>query len=99
MRVKMIEMMSAGLPIVSTRKGAEGNMAVDGRHYLCANDAPAFAAAVVRLLRDPPERERLALAARAMAEECYSLDIVAKSLDMLLLEATKPNRRYPMEAD
>jgi polysaccharide biosynthesis protein PslH len=93
MRVKMIEMMSAGLPIVSTKKGAEGNMAVDGEHYLGAEDAPAFASAVVRLLLDAQERERLSLAGRTMAEKIYSLDVVSKSLGNLLAEATQRSRR------
>jgi glycosyltransferase involved in cell wall biosynthesis len=88
MRVKMIEMMSAGMPIVSTGQGAEGNEATDGVHYLRADDAASFAAAIVRLLRDRAERDRLARAGRAFVEERYAVDVVARSLEELLGEAT-----------
>jgi polysaccharide biosynthesis protein PslH len=88
MRVKMIEMMSAGMPIVSTGQGAEGNEATDGEHYLRADDATAFAAAIVRLLRDRSERDRLARAGRTFVEGRYALDVVARSLEELLGEAT-----------
>ena len=88
MRVKMIEMMSAGLPIVSTGQGAEGNEAGDGVHFLRADDAASFADAIVRLLRDRDERDRLARAGRTFVEERYALDVVARSLEELLGAAT-----------
>lgn len=99
MRVKMIEMMSAGMPIVSTSQGAEGNEAVDGEHYLCADDATSFAAAIVRLLRDTGERERLARAGRAFVEERYSLEVVARTLEGLLREATEHAARVAAETE
>ena len=71
-RVKIVEAMSAGRPIVSTTLGWEGLPHVQpGRHLLVA-DAPAeFAAAAVRLLRDGELRQRLAGDARALAEAEY----------------------------
>ena len=89
MRVKMIEMMSAGLPIVSTGQGAEGNEATSGVHYLRADDAATIAAAIVDLLRRHEERDRLARAGRAFVEERYALDVVARAMESLLHEATE----------
>ena len=51
MRVKMVEMMASGLPIVSTSIGAEGNHATPGHEYLRGDTAEEIATAVVRLLK------------------------------------------------
>lgn len=98
MRVKMIEMMSAGMPIVSTTQGAEGNEALDGEHYVRADDAQSFAAAIVALLRDRAGRERLARDGRAFVERRYSLEVVARSLESLMNEATERFARLAAEA-
>lgn len=52
-RLKILEAMAAGVPVVSTALGAEGLEAVDGVHMLIGNSPREFAAALVRLLRDP----------------------------------------------
>ncbi|MCC6178590.1 MAG: glycosyltransferase [Chloroflexi bacterium] len=79
-RFKVLEAMAAGLPIVSTRLGMEGIAAIDGVHYLAADDAPTFAAAVLRLLDDAPLRERIAEAASALVREQYDWRVVAPRL-------------------
>ena len=68
-RVKIVEAMSAGRAIVSTSLGWEGLPHVEpGRHLLVADEPAAFAAATLRLLREPELRGRLAKDARALAE-------------------------------
>jgi len=94
MRVKMVEMMASGMPIVSTRQGAEGNEAVPGEHYLLADTPVAFADAVVRLMNDPAERERLARAARAFVTERYSIAETSRSLEQVALEVIE-RRNHP----
>jgi len=91
MRVKMVEMMASGMPIVSTRQGAEGNEAVPGEHYLQGNTPAGFAAAVVRLLEDAAERERLARAARSFVADRYSVERTSKRLETVMLEAIGRN--------
>jgi glycosyltransferase involved in cell wall biosynthesis len=51
-RLKILEYLAAGLPVVATAKGAEGLALDDERHLLLAETAPAFAAAIERLLDD-----------------------------------------------
>ncbi|MEO8275485.1 MAG: glycosyltransferase [Thermoanaerobaculia bacterium] len=69
-RLKILEAMACGLPVVSTRLGAEGLELSDGQHLLLADGAKPFADATLRLLRDSGLRERLAgeAAARIAAE-------------------------------
>jgi glycosyltransferase involved in cell wall biosynthesis len=64
-RVKLLEAFAAGIPVVSTRMGAEGLADKDGEICALADDPAAFAAHVVRLLRFPEEAEALARRARA----------------------------------
>lgn len=51
-RLKLIEAMAAGKPIVSTTIGAAGFPIVDGRHLLIGDSADAFAGAVNAVLSD-----------------------------------------------
>jgi glycosyltransferase involved in cell wall biosynthesis len=48
-RLKIVEAMAHGRPVVSTGAGAEGLPAQPGRHYLEGDSAPDFAAALTRL--------------------------------------------------
>ncbi len=51
-RLKILESLALGTPVVSTRKGAEGLEVEDGRHLLLADSPAEFAAAVIELLRN-----------------------------------------------
>jgi GT2 family glycosyltransferase/glycosyltransferase involved in cell wall biosynthesis len=64
-RVKLLEAFAAGIPVVSTRLGAEGLADKDGEVCALADDPEVFAAHVVHLLRHPEEAEALARRARA----------------------------------
>lgn len=59
-RLKVIEAMAHGRPVVSTSVGAEGLPVRPGEHYACADDASAFANRLAELavaLRAAPEIE------------------------------------------
>ena len=70
-RLKILEAMALGTPVVATAKGAEGLDVVDGEHLLIADDSAAFAESTLRLLRDAALRARLARNARALVEAKY----------------------------
>jgi glycosyltransferase involved in cell wall biosynthesis len=80
MRVKILEAMAMGLPVVSTTVGAEGIFAVPGTHLLIADDAQAFADAAVRLLSDAALRARLRSQAHALAAARYDWRVTGAML-------------------
>jgi glycosyltransferase involved in cell wall biosynthesis len=81
MRVKIVDAWLWGLPIVSTPVGAEGIEIRDGENILIAGDAPAFAAAVVRLLTDKELNRRLRIEGRRWVEERYAWQSVYRRVD------------------
>ncbi len=58
-RLKILEYMAAGLPVVTTKKGAEGLGLEGDRHVLYAETATEFKEALLRLLLDQPLAESL----------------------------------------
>lgn len=75
-RLKILEAMALGTPVVTTSKGAEGLDAQPDVHLLIADEPAAFANAVVRLLADASLRQRLAEQARTLVEQHYSWPLV-----------------------
>lgn len=79
-RLKILEAMASGLPVVSTTVGAEGIEAEAGEHLLIADDPSSFAEALAKLLEDHELGARLAAAGRRLAVERYDWDRVAELL-------------------
>jgi glycosyltransferase involved in cell wall biosynthesis len=71
MRVKILDAMARGIPVVSTILGAEGIAATNGENILLADRTDDFARATVRLLRDIELRRRVAQNARHLIETHY----------------------------
>jgi glycosyltransferase involved in cell wall biosynthesis len=86
-RVKVVEGLAAGLPVVATAKGIEGLTAVPGRDLLLAEDAAAFAAALVRLASDPDLRRRLSEAGQDYVRSVHAPHLVARIKRDALLSA------------
>lgn len=61
-RLKLLEMLSLGIPVVSTSLGALGTGCIPGEHALVADDAGSFAAAVIALLGNPGLRKKMSQA-------------------------------------
>jgi glycosyltransferase involved in cell wall biosynthesis len=76
-RLKILEALAAGLPVVSTPIGSEGIDANDGEHLVVA-DRSVFAQAVVHLLLDPERGRQLAERARGLVRERYDWSVVGR---------------------
>lgn len=70
-RLKVMEAMAAGLPVVSTTLGAAGTGTTDGQELLVADRPSDFAGAVLRLFEDEALRGRLTEAGRKYAERHF----------------------------
>jgi glycosyltransferase involved in cell wall biosynthesis len=83
-RLKILEAMSFGKPVVSTTIGAEG-LAVDpGRNILIADEPSVFADRCVALLRDADLRARIGRAGRDFVARYHSLDHAKQDLHHVL---------------
>ncbi len=87
-RLKILEAMALGTPVVSTSKGAEGLDVVHGQDIIIADDPGDFAQAVLSLLQDKDLRAKLAANGRRLVEERYSWEIGARQLEQLLYRVT-----------
>jgi glycosyltransferase involved in cell wall biosynthesis len=70
-RLKILEYMAGGLPVVTTRKGAEGLPLAEERHVLFAERPSEFAAAILRLLDSAELGKHLASGAAALVREQF----------------------------
>ena len=91
-RVKLLEAFAAGIPVVSTKVGAEG-LAVDDGAFCALADAPAeFAARVVELLHDPQRAAAMAERARAEVEAQWDMAAITRRLVEGYRELVKEKR-------
>jgi sugar transferase (PEP-CTERM/EpsH1 system associated) len=70
-RIKILEAMAAGVPVVSTGLGAEGLAAAPGEHYVLADSSRELIAAVTDLLGNPVKAARMSSAARDLIRRRY----------------------------
>lgn len=93
---KVLESLAAGTPVVATSIGAAGLELEDGEHFLLADSAEAFAAAVLRILREAPLQRRLIDKGRRLVAARYAWPRALAALDSIIKEAvTPPDRSVP----
>ena len=73
-RIKIIESMATGTPVVSTRIGAEGISCTHNKDILLADTTEELAESVVSLLRDRQAAFRIGKAGRELVETHYNWD-------------------------
>ncbi len=88
-RLKILEAMALGTPVVSTSKGAEGLEVTSGKDILLADTPERFAEAVLSLLDDGALRARLAENGRRLVAERYHWEQIGSVLERLLHEVAE----------
>lgn len=83
MRVKMMEAMGMGKPVVATDLACAGFDAVDGQHVMIANTPETFSEAVCYLLQDRGCAERLGKEARKLVEEHFDFNAVGRRMEAI----------------
>lgn len=102
-RLKILEAMALGRPVVSTTIGCEGLDVVDGEHLLIADTPKQFAEKTLRLLTDRQLYQFISAKGRQLVETRYDWDEIAGRLMEVyasMLERpdpleTKANRKRP----
>ena len=83
MRVKIINALAQGLPIVSTTLGCEGIAVEPGRHLLVADTAESFAQATLDLLDDKRLANQLGDNGRQLIQSTYDYRAACRPLEAL----------------
>jgi GT2 family glycosyltransferase/glycosyltransferase involved in cell wall biosynthesis len=79
-RVKLLEAFAAGIPVVSTKVGAEGLARKDGEFCALADDPASFAERVAALLENPVEAAAMARRARVEVETNWDMAAITARL-------------------
>ena len=79
-RIKILEAMAQGKPVVSTIMGCMGLEVENGKNIYITDDPKEFAAKVVYLLRNRQERIRIGKNARRLVEERYTWNQIGEKL-------------------
>ena len=95
-RLKILEAMALGTPVVTTTKGAEGLSVVHGENILIADSPDAFAREVLRVMDDFVLRARLAANGRRLVERLYTWDRIGAGLENVIQEAQAAHRGQAM---
>jgi len=93
-RLKILEAMALGTPVVSTSKGAEGLAVTPGRDVLIADEPQAFANAVLRLLGDADLRAWLSRNGRRLVSEQYDWKKIGARLNVFLQQVVEETEKW-----
>jgi polysaccharide biosynthesis protein PslH len=80
-RLKILEAAASGLPVISTRVGAEGLDFRPGNHFLETSDIGALEQAILKFLKDPERARTHAAAARQLVDTQYSWQLLAEKME------------------
>jgi glycosyltransferase involved in cell wall biosynthesis len=80
-RLKILEALAAGLPVVSTQVGAEGLCLRGGADLVVVPDVAQMAPALVEVIRHPDWAQEMAERGRRFVREHYDWDVLADKLE------------------
>jgi glycosyltransferase involved in cell wall biosynthesis len=86
-RIKILEALSYGLPVISTSVGAEGLDVTPGADIMIADNAEAFAEQCMRIWLDAPLRRRIAASGYELWRRKYSPLALTEALDVVYGES------------
>ncbi|WP_437570982.1 glycosyltransferase family 4 protein [Sorangium sp. So ce542] len=94
-RLKILEALAAGVPVVSTELGAEGLALRDREHALITRSPEAIGGALLELEADPALRARLCAAGRALVQSRYDWTVVGDTLARIYQQLHQQRRGAP----
>jgi glycosyltransferase involved in cell wall biosynthesis len=84
-RLKALEAMAAGRPVVGTRLGLEGLGIVNGREAYVEDSPPEMAARIIALLHDDADASRVAAAARELMVRRFGWESLGREFVRVVL--------------
>lgn len=88
-RLKVLEAMISGVPVVTTSIGIEGIEVKDGKHVLVRDRPDSLASATIDVLDDTELAKRLADEAKKLVAQRYSWRSLAAELDQVYQEVAR----------
>lgn len=79
-RIKILEGMALGRPVITTTAGIEGIPAKNHQHVVIEDEPAKFSASLIRLLQDPKETEYMVKEARELTERYFNTFELSKRL-------------------
>jgi glycosyltransferase involved in cell wall biosynthesis len=98
-RLKVVEGLAMGKPIVSTTLGCEGLAVRDGEHLLIGDDPAAFASRIFDVFENPQRSGDLGRAGRRLVEGRYSWDLAGERLEALYRRLTDEAAGHSIEPE
>lgn len=95
-RLKILESLGAGVPVVTTTVGVEGLALEAGRHFLLADTPEEFVTQIMRLLDEPALGERQVHAGREAIAGTYAWHAIRDTLAGLLRDFRLRSARSPV---
>ena len=92
-RIKILDSMAMGLPVVSTSLGSEGLLIREGKDLLIRDEPESFADAVLQVLSDDILANTLRLNGRRLVEEHYDWGLIFGEFEQELLRLVEQNGR------
>ncbi len=97
-RLKILESLASGVPVVSTRIGAEGLCLEPDRHLSVVEEMDDMVPAILACIRDHPARMRQAEAGREQVLRQYDWDSLAEKMERVWQECASAGVRQGRRA-
>lgn len=83
-RLKILEAMGMGVPVIATSIGAEGIDYIDGKQIIIANEESDFADQIISLLKNKDQRQDLSSEARKLVISQYDWNVIGGKMASFL---------------
>ena len=100
-KVKILEAMAAGLPVITTGKGVSGLQVNNAEHYLGSDDGDQLALQITQLLNQPWRMSQLSQAGREFVRQHHDWSVAAQELEgvyLRLRQQLTPDEAIPIGA-
>lgn len=86
-RIKILQSMAMGLPVVSTKLGCEGLRVIHDEHLIITDEPERFAASIIAIKNDKKLRNKLRINGRLLVKNYYNIKKIYSNYESLLLKS------------